>query len=335
MSGPRSPANANKTRPASLEGGGHLPPRAPPSLLRAGDPARPVSWTPCSTGSTSLSVLVVASSQCSAGTTFPSDLVAAPHGRCSTILGPPGLLTAVAASPLARVQWLSSCGALLARLFRRFLSLLPPRSALLVQLFRWILSLPLTADAPRFLGHPRPSHSSRCITSHAHAVASSCGALLARLFCRFLLLPPRSAAPRSRCSAGPTFSSDLVATPHGRCSTILGPRPSHSSRCRIVQPLTRMQGLLPAEELCWLDFSVGSCRCLLAVLCWPNFSVRSCLSLPLTADALASCDGLPLLTRHSTPSCRPCQSIASTMLSYPIIMDAMLYGMKRVQDAML
>ena len=80
----------------------------------------------------------------------------------------------------------------------------------------------------------------------------------------------------SQCSAGPTSPSDLVAAPHSRCSTSLGPKPcllaAHSV---ILEPRALTQGLLLAE-LCWLDFSVSSCSCLLAVFCWLNFSVGYC-----------------------------------------------------------
>ena len=130
--------------------------------------------------------------------------------------------------------------------------------------------------------------------SGAHARASSCGALVARLFRRFLSLPLRSALLAQLCR-------QIWSLSMSRCSTTLGPSPGLLTAVA-ASALTRMQWLLPAE-LCWRDFSVGSCCCLLAVLCWlnfsvgscrcpseqmlcwPNFFVGSCHSLPLVADA--------------------------------------------------
>ena len=105
----------------------------------------------------------------------------------------------------------------MARLFRRLLSL-HPCNALLAQLFRRILSLPLTADASQQSWHNSGAGASSCgalLTlnpSGAHARASSCGALVDRLF-RVIVADP------SQCSAGRAFLSDPVAVRHSRCFT--------------------------------------------------------------------------------------------------------------------
>ena len=97
--------------------------------------------------------------------------------------------------------------------------------------------------------------------SGAHTRASSCGALSVL------------AVVSSQCSVAQLFRQ-ILSLPHSRCSTTLGPPPGLLTAVA-ASALTRMQWLLPAE-LCWLDFSVGSCCCLLAVLCWLNFPVGSC-----------------------------------------------------------
>ena len=90
---------------------------------------------------------------------------------------------------------------------------------------------------------------------------------MARLFRRFLSLSPRSALLAQ-------LFRQILSLPHSRCSTTLGPPPGLLTAVA-ASALTRMQWLLPAE-LCWLDFSVGSCCCLLTVLCWLNSSLGFC-----------------------------------------------------------